>query len=83
MRRAAAGSVGELVGDEEAALAADVHALKAGVPAADDAGAAPYGKVMGSLRGRSGGVELGAVGEVAGVVDGVPLVGRGERRRCR
>ncbi len=34
--RAAGFAVGELVGDEEAALAADVHALKAGVPAGDD-----------------------------------------------
>ena len=30
------GAVGELVGDEEAALAADAHACEAGVPAGDD-----------------------------------------------
>ena len=34
--RRAAVAVGELVGDEEAALAADVHAVEAGVPAGDD-----------------------------------------------
>ncbi len=34
--RAAGFAVGELVGDEEATLSADVHAFKAGVPAGDD-----------------------------------------------
>ncbi len=60
--RAAEFAVGELVGDEEAALAADVHALKSGVPADDDAVGA-VGEGDGFAAGVVvGGVELGAVG---------------------
>ncbi len=76
MGRLAVGAVGELIGDEEAALAADVHAVEAGVPAGDDLVLA-VGEGEG-LAAVDGGVELGAVGEVAGVVDGVELVRRGE-----
>jgi hypothetical protein len=62
-------SVGELVGDDEAALAADAHAFKAGVPALDDAVLAVL-EVDGLLVGVVvGGVEFFAVGEVAGVLD--------------
>ena len=68
-------AVGQLVGDEETALAAELHAFKAGVPAWDDAVLA-VGKADG-LAAINGGVELGAVCEVAGVVDGVELAGLG------
>ena len=34
--RLALAAVGELIGDEETTLAADVHAVEAGVPAGDD-----------------------------------------------
>src|SRR5205823_3739213 len=66
-------SVGELVGDEETAFAAHVHALEPGVPAGDNAVCAG-GKGDGFGTGMIvGGVEFGAVGEPAGVFDGVPL----------
>ncbi len=74
--RAAGFAVGELVGDEETALATDVHAFEAGVPAFDDAVLA-VGEGDG-LAAVDGGVKLGAVGEIAGVVDGVVLAGLGE-----
>ena len=57
--RAAGFAVGELVGDEEAALAADVHALEAGIPAVDDLVLA-VGEADG-FAAIDGGVELGAV----------------------
>lgn len=71
-------SVGELVRDVEATLAADAHAGEASVPAGDDAvGTVSEGD--GFLAGViEGGVELGAVGEPTGVLDGVELVRRGE-----
>ena len=69
---AACGSVGELIGNEEATLAANAHAVKTGVPAGDDLVAAVGDRD--GLAAVDGGVELGAVYEVAGVVDGVPLV---------
>ncbi len=47
-----------------------MHAFKAGVPAFDDAVSA-VGEADG-LAAVEGGVKLGAVGEIAGVVDGVP-----------
>ena len=74
---AAVFTVGELVGDVEATFAADVHALEAGVPAGDNL-ARPVGEGDG-LATVDGGVELGAVGEPAGVVDGVvtALLGEG------
>ena len=66
--RAACLAVGQLVRDIQTALAAHAHALKAGVPAWDN--------VMRSVRERDGlatvnrGVELGAIGQIAGVVHG-------------
>lgn len=63
-------AVGKLPGDEEAALATDVHACEAGVPAGYDAVEA---RGEGKRRPRMiiRGVEFGAVGEPAGVFDGV------------
>ena len=66
-------AVGELVRDEEATLAADAHAVEAGVPAGNDVVLA-VGEGDGVSPMVDGGVEFGAVGEIAGVVDGVPLV---------
>ena len=69
-------AVGKLVGDEEATLAADVHALEAGIPAGDDlASAVGEGNRSAAV---DGGVELGAVGEPGGVVDCVVLALFGE-----
>ncbi len=52
-------AVGELVGDVQASLAADVHALEAGVPAGDDAvGAVREGDGLLCPRWSIGGVEL-------------------------
>jgi len=80
VRRTTGFAVGQLVGDEEASFASDVHALEAGVPAWDDA-VGTGGKGDGFAAGMVvGGVELGAVGEPAGVADGVPLdLGVGHR----
>jgi len=53
-----------------------VHALEAGVPAGDDlTGSVGEGDGSAAV---DGGVELGAVGEPAGVVDGVVLAGLGD-----
>src|SRR5260370_29914902 len=69
-------AVSELVGNEEATLAADAHAVEASVPARNDLVLA-VGDADG-LTTVEGGVELGAIGQVARVVDGVPLVRCGE-----
>ena len=69
-------------GDEEAALAADVHAREAGIPAGDHLVLALLqheGSVVWVV---VGGVELGAVDQIAGVVDGIPLLRSGERARA-
>ncbi len=66
-------AVGQLIRDEETPLAADAHAFKASFPAGDDEAAA-----LDELEGLGtvdGGIELFAVGEPAGVVDGVFLGG--------
>ena len=72
------GAVGELPGDEDAALAADAHSVEAGVHSGNDLTLAlrawPLQEGQGGVVGMvEGGVELGAIDEVAGVVDGVPL----------
>ena len=69
-------AVGQLPGDEETTLAANVHALEARIPAGDDA-VGSVGKGEGGAA-VDGGVEFGAVGEPAGVVDGVVLAGFSE-----
>jgi len=77
--RAAYFAIGELIRDVEATLAADAHSFEAGIPAGDDA-VRTVGKGDGLLVGMIvGGVELGAVRcEVAGVLDGVPLLRQSE-----
>jgi len=80
------GAVAELVWDEEATLAADAHAVEAGVHSDDDL-ALVLGTLRTLLEGKSsplvrvfvGGIELGAIDEVAGVFDGVPVSQDGER----
>ena len=69
-------AVAELVGDEEAALATDAHALEGGVPALDDAVfAVGEGDGLATI---DGGVELGAVLQVARVVNGVVITRLGD-----
>ena len=71
--RAAGFAVGQLIGDEQTALASDVHALKTCVPSHDDAVCAVGEGDRLAARVIEGGVELGAVGKPAGIADGVVL----------
>jgi hypothetical protein len=73
-RRTPISPVGELIGYEETAFAADVHAFESCVPADNDF-LNSVGKGDGFSAGMVvGGVKLGAIGEPAGVADGVPLL---------
>ena len=79
-------SVGELIGDEQTALAADAHSFEAGVPAGDHFAFALF-EAQG-LRAVAGGVELGAVVQPAGCIgprrfsQARPVCRRRWRRRC-
>jgi len=67
-----------LIRDEETPLAADAHTIEAGIPARDYLVLAVGDGDWVSARMIVRRVELSAVGQVAGVVDGVPLVRRGQ-----
>lgn len=65
------------MGDEETALAANAHPIEAGVPSGDHLVRALLEDEWAHLRVFGGGVEYGAVLQIAGVEDAVPLVRRG------
>src|SRR6185437_11033758 len=70
-------TIPKLVGHIQAALAADAHAFKTGVPSLDDAMRAV--RKADGLTAVNRGVELGSVDKVSGVMHRVPLVRLGQR----